>query len=282
MQVFDGTRGWVQAIRAAYTKCPSGRSAIRSRAAARHSRPCCWRRSTARFVPARLPDVKDDAGRSITRSNSGRRLEPMVLYVDPDNGADDEADVRRRRRRASRSSRRVFSDYRASTASRSPSGERQRGGAAGARAPRHRVEDQRSARPRAVQASSFLSPRLLLSCGEPSGDLYAGALTRELRRSGPDIEVAGLGGPAFARAGGGCSSTTAAWRSPASPKSSPRSRSLRGAEAAARRLRRATGPTRWSSSTSPDFNVRLARGCTARHPGRLLHQPADLGVAAGR
>jgi len=47
-----------------------------------------------------------------------------------------------------------------------------------------------------------LTSRLFLSCGEPSGDLYAGALTRELRRSVPDLEVVGLGGPQFAAAGG--------------------------------------------------------------------------------
>lgn len=44
--------------------------------------------------------------------------------------------------------------------------------------------------------------RLLLSCGEPSGDLYAGALTRELRALAPGLEVAGMGGPQFAAAGG--------------------------------------------------------------------------------
>jgi lipid-A-disaccharide synthase len=44
--------------------------------------------------------------------------------------------------------------------------------------------------------------RLLLSCGEASGDLYAGALTRELRALAPGIEIAGLGGPRFAEAGG--------------------------------------------------------------------------------
>jgi len=44
--------------------------------------------------------------------------------------------------------------------------------------------------------------RVLLSCGEPSGDLYAGALTRELRALAPDVEVFGLGGPAFTAAGG--------------------------------------------------------------------------------
>ena len=47
-----------------------------------------------------------------------------------------------------------------------------------------------------------MSLRLLLSCGEASGDLYAGALTRELKALAPGISVAGLGGPAFEQAGG--------------------------------------------------------------------------------
>lgn len=42
----------------------------------------------------------------------------------------------------------------------------------------------------------------MLSCGEASGDLYAGALIRELRSLVPDIAVSGLGGPQFAAAGG--------------------------------------------------------------------------------
>jgi len=37
-------------------------------------------------------------------------------------------------------------------------------------------------------------PRLLISCGEPSGDLYGAELVRHLRRSVPDLEVLGLGG----------------------------------------------------------------------------------------
>lgn len=44
--------------------------------------------------------------------------------------------------------------------------------------------------------------RLLLSCGEASGDLYAGALTKALRNIDPTLEIAGLGGPAFQAAGG--------------------------------------------------------------------------------
>lgn len=44
--------------------------------------------------------------------------------------------------------------------------------------------------------------QLLISCGEASGDLYAGALTRELRGLEPSIAVSGLGGPRLAAAGG--------------------------------------------------------------------------------
>ena len=44
--------------------------------------------------------------------------------------------------------------------------------------------------------------RVLLSCGEASGDLYAGALIEALRRREPDVEVFGLGGEQFAAAGG--------------------------------------------------------------------------------
>ena len=47
-----------------------------------------------------------------------------------------------------------------------------------------------------------MSARLLLSCGEASGDLYAGALTHELLSLDPALRIAGLGGPRFAAAGG--------------------------------------------------------------------------------
>ena len=47
-----------------------------------------------------------------------------------------------------------------------------------------------------------MSVRLLLSCGEPSGDAYAGALARELQTLSPGISLSGLGGPQFAAAGG--------------------------------------------------------------------------------
>ncbi|HUQ88149.1 MAG TPA: lipid-A-disaccharide synthase [Vicinamibacterales bacterium] len=41
-----------------------------------------------------------------------------------------------------------------------------------------------------------------MSCGEASGDLYAGALVDALRRREPDIDVFGLGGDRFAASGG--------------------------------------------------------------------------------
>jgi lipid-A-disaccharide synthase len=43
---------------------------------------------------------------------------------------------------------------------------------------------------------------VLLSCGEASGDLYAGALTRELLALDPSLTISGIGGPRFAAAGG--------------------------------------------------------------------------------
>ncbi len=42
----------------------------------------------------------------------------------------------------------------------------------------------------------------MISCGEASGDLYAGALAAELRRRVPDAEIYGFGGPGLSRAGG--------------------------------------------------------------------------------
>lgn len=41
-------------------------------------------------------------------------------------------------------------------------------------------------------------PRLLISCGEPSGEFYAAELVAELRKQHPDLEVVGLGGDRLA------------------------------------------------------------------------------------
>jgi lipid-A-disaccharide synthase len=44
--------------------------------------------------------------------------------------------------------------------------------------------------------------RVMLSCGEPSGDLYAGALVAALKERDPAIDAFGLGGERFRAAGG--------------------------------------------------------------------------------
>lgn len=44
-------------------------------------------------------------------------------------------------------------------------------------------------------------PRVLISCGEASGDAYAAALVRALRERAPGLEVTGFGGPALAAEG---------------------------------------------------------------------------------
>ena len=137
----------------------------------------------------------------------------------------------------------------------------------------------------AVQAAltAPLSVRLLLSCGEPSGDLYAGALARELRALSPGIDVVGLGGPQFAAAGG---RLIADYRGLA----------VTGlTEAIAEDPEVARDPARSSSTHArreppdalvvidfPDFNFRW-RAASGRWASRhLLRQPAGLGVARGR
>ncbi len=104
-----------------------------------------------------------------------------------------------------------------------------------------------------------MSARVLLSCGEPSGDLYAGALVRELRAIDPDVTVAGLGGPQFAAAGG---SLIADYRGLAVtglteplaklPKSYATLRTLLAAA-------RASRPDVLVAIDFPDFNFPLAR-----------------------
>lgn len=44
-------------------------------------------------------------------------------------------------------------------------------------------------------------PSILISCGEPSGDLYAASLASELRRLAPDVRLAAMGGEHLREAG---------------------------------------------------------------------------------
>jgi lipid-A-disaccharide synthase len=47
-----------------------------------------------------------------------------------------------------------------------------------------------------------IAPTVLISCGEASGDLYAGALAQSLQALAPGVRVLGLGGDRLAAAGG--------------------------------------------------------------------------------
>ncbi len=124
--------------------------------------------------------------------------------------------------------------------------------------------------------------RIMISCGEASGDMYAGALAAELRRRVPDAEIFGFGGPRLKDAGG----RLVADYSPLSvtgiteaikiiPRSFAMLRKLVDAarELAAARLRR----HRFSRLQFP-----LDGGApSSRNPDRLLRQSTALGVAPG-
>jgi lipid-A-disaccharide synthase len=98
----------------------------------------------------------------------------------------------------------------------------------------------------------------MLSCAEASGDLYAGALVRELKALEPNVAVAGFGGPHFAAAGG---ELLADYRglavtgiTEAIPKIPQLFKTLRLLVNAARTNR----PDALVVIDSPDFNFRLA------------------------
>ena len=99
--------------------------------------------------------------------------------------------------------------------------------------------------------------RIMISCGEPSGDLYAGALVSEILRRQPAVEVLGLGGQQFAAAGGrlvgdfhGLSVTGLTEAVRVLPRSAAM---LRRLTAAAREQR----PDVFVAIDFPDFNFRL-------------------------
>ena len=103
-----------------------------------------------------------------------------------------------------------------------------------------------------------MSVRLLLSCGEASGDLYAGALTRELRALEPSLSIAGLGGPQFQAAGGRLIDD---YRDIAVTGLTEAIAKVPRSFAALRRLvaaARAERPDALVVIDSPDFNFRLA------------------------
>ncbi len=101
--------------------------------------------------------------------------------------------------------------------------------------------------------------RIVLSCGEPSGDLYAGALTAELRKRVPGVQVTGLGGPRLAAAG---ARLTADFSGMTVTGLTEALRVLPHSYATYRRLvaaARAERPDVFVAIDFPDFNFRLMR-----------------------
>ena len=122
---------------------------------------------------------------------------------------------------------------------------------------------------------------VMISCGEPSGDLYAGALATALRRQQPDVDVFGFGGPRLAAAGGrllgsyeGLAVTGLSEVLRTLPRTWRMYRHLiaRGGTSAPGRLRR-------HRLRRLQFPARTG-AAHARHPRRVLHRAATLGLAS--
>jgi lipid-A-disaccharide synthase len=104
-----------------------------------------------------------------------------------------------------------------------------------------------------------LALRILLSCGEPSGDLYAGALTRELRKIASDVQVVGLGGPQFVEAGGQLVEDYRELAVTGLTEVLPKLPQHLAALGRLVALARETRPSALVVIDFPDFNLRLAR-----------------------
>jgi lipid-A-disaccharide synthase len=104
-----------------------------------------------------------------------------------------------------------------------------------------------------------VSSRIMISCGEPSGDLYAGALARALRDLEPSVIITGLGGERLRSAG---ASLTADFSGLSVTGLLEVARLLPRAYATYRRLvaeAASSRPDVFVAIDFPDFNFRLAR-----------------------
>jgi lipid-A-disaccharide synthase len=102
--------------------------------------------------------------------------------------------------------------------------------------------------------------RVMISCGEPSGDLYAGALAREIREIDPSAQVTGFGSQRLRDAG---ASLVADFEGLSVTGLLEVARVLPRTYAAYRRLladAEANRPDVFVPIDFPDFNFRLARG----------------------
>ncbi len=100
--------------------------------------------------------------------------------------------------------------------------------------------------------------RVMISCGEASGDLYAGSLVAELRRLAPDVAVVGLGGDRLRAAG---AALVADYRGLSVTGLAEALRVLPRSWRVLRRMvevAEATRPAVFVAVDFPDFNLRLA------------------------
>ncbi len=212
VHVFDGKRAWV--------KDPEGTYEVPE--AMIRELELGFRRDTVSVLLAAhdgavrsrlLPDVKDETGNASPRARAvGRRSRPDRAPHRSRDEPDRQADVRRRGA-GQPLVEELFTDYRPVDGVQIAFLAKVR--RAGQLILERRItehQDQRAARSRAVQPPCLLSPRLLLSCGEPSGDLYAGALTRELRSLAPASRSPASAARSLPPPGAGSSPTIADWR----------------------------------------------------------------------
>jgi lipid-A-disaccharide synthase len=111
---------------------------------------------------------------------------------------------------------------------------------------------------RGMPATTHTGTRVFISCGEPSGDLYAGALAAQLRAIDPTVQVVGFGGERLQAAGGtllgdyhGLAVTGLVEALRVLPRSAAMYRQLV-------RAARADRPDVFVAIDYPDFNFRLA------------------------
>ncbi len=285
VQVFDGAARLGEGSRRRPRRARAGARGHPPQPAARHDRrpPGGARRHAARRGCCPMSRTEDGRFHRALEL-SGTDLDPMVLYIDPET-----LRIARQTYVAGGPGNplieEVFTDYR-------PVDGVQIAFSAAVRRGDLTVLERsvvdfgsttRSIRPSSSGPSSPLSVRLLLSCGEPSGDVYAGALTRELRTLSPGHLAVGPGRPAVR----GCRRT--ADRRLPRPRGHRAHRGDRedsevagdastagrsGAARAAGRARRHRLPGLQLSAGAPHPQ--------ARHSGRLLHRPQIWAWRAGR
>ena len=109
------------------------------------------------------------------------------------------------------------------------------------------------------------SPRILLSAGEPSGDLHGAAVARALRQRWPDADLFGLGGPLMEREGVSLLAHVDQLAVMGIVEVASRLPYFLGLLRSTRRLLRIDPPDLVLPIDYPGFNLRLAR--SARHRG---------------